>query len=208
MNLKKYRKILNSKITERNYIKKELKALESASKALDKKILAKDKAYLFIEEVSIQTQRQLEFNINDMVGAGLNAVFDQQYAFDTHFEIKRGRPECAMSFNKKGHLVDPLEFSGLGAADVAAFSLRGSSLSMANRFRRVLLLDEPFQRLKGKEENKRVIALMQSISQKLKIQIIMVSDERAAREDIVNGADRVFHVTQNFKGISKIEVIK
>lgn len=196
MNLRKYRKILDSKITERDYIKKELKALNTVSKALNKKILAKDKAYLFIEEVAISTQRQLEFNINDMVGAGLNAVFDQKYAFDTRFEIKRGRPECVMSFNKNGHLVDPLEFSGLGAADVAAFSLRSSSLSMANRFRRVLLLDEPFQRLKGEEENKRVLALMESISKKLKIQIICVNDERAAREDIVAGADRVFYVEQ------------
>jgi hypothetical protein len=141
-----------------------------------------------------------------MVGAGLNSVFDQPYEFHTHFEIRRDRPECDMYFKKGNHLVDPLAFSGLGAADVGAFSLRGASLSIANRYRGVLLLDEPFKHLKGENENKRVIHLMRRIAEKLKIQIICVNDERAARDDIVDGADRVFHVER--KGIkSKVKVL-
>jgi len=107
---------------------------------------------------------------------------------------------------KKDELIDPLAFSGLGAADVAAFSLRGASLSMAGKFRRVLLLDEPFQRLKGENENKRVIDLMRKISEKLKIQIICVNDERAAREDIITGADKVFYVSQ-INNVSKVTIL-
>lgn len=206
MNLSKCRKILNTKLSTRDYITQELTDLKQQSKRLQKDNIARGKAYLFIEQVAVATQKELEFNLNDMVGAGLNAVFDQHYEFNTHFEIKRSQPQCNMSFKKGKHLVDPLEFSGLGAADVAAFSLRGASLSMANRYRKVLLLDEPFQRLKGEEENKRVIELMNTLSQKMGIQIICVNDERAARDDIIDGADRVFHVTiNNFK--SKVEVL-
>lgn len=207
MNLKKYRKFIDRQLSERNYIQKELKALKEHSKAIQKKILSKEKALIFIREIAIQTQNQLSFNINEMVSDGLNSVFDQIYGFDAAFGLKRDQPECVMKFNKKGKLVDPLEFSGLGAADVAAFCLRAACLSMARKYRKVLLLDEPFQRLKGEKENKRVIQLMKSISQKLGIQIISVSDERAAREDIINGADRVFYIEQKNE-ISKVKVLK
>lgn len=206
MNLSKCRKNVDRMLTERDYITQELDDLKQQSRKLEKDNLARGKAYLFIEQIAIATQKELEFNLNDMVGAGLNSVFDTHYEFHTHFEIKRSRPECTMSFKKEKYLVDPLEFSGLGAADVAAFSLRGASLSMANRYRKVLLLDEPFQRLKGEEENKRVIDLMNHLSQKMGIQIICVNDERAAREDIIAGADRVFHVTINNRK-SKVEVL-
>lgn len=194
--LKNYRKILDTQESERNYIRKEIKALKKHSKAIQKKVLRKEKALIFIREIAIQTQNQLSFNVNEMVSDGLNSVFDQIYGFDAAFGLKRDQPECVMKFNKKGKLVDPLEFSGLGAADVAAFCLRASCLSMARKYRRILLLDEPFQRLKGVNENKRVIDLMRTISEKLNIQIICVNDERAAREDIIAGADRVFYVEQ------------
>jgi len=206
MNLRKLRKKLDSRLSERDYIKKEVTGLKREISAINKRILNKEKAYIFLKEVTAETQKQLEFNLNDMVATGLNSVFDTKYDFDTHFEIKRDRPECTMSFKKKGKLIDPLAFSGLGAADVAAFSLRAASLSMAEKYRRILFLDEPFQRLKGEKENKRVIELMQTISQKLNIQIICVNDERAAREDIIDGADRVFHVEQ-FNNISKVRVL-
>ena len=206
MKLSKCRKILDTKLTERDFINQELTDLKRQSKKLEKDNIARNKAYLFIEQIAVATQKELEFNLNDMVGAGLNSVFDQHYEFNTNFVIKRSRPECNMSFKKGNHLVDPLAFSGLGAADVAAFSLRGASLSMANRYRKVLLLDEPFQRLKGEEENKRVIELMNTLSQKMGIQIICVNDERAARDDIIDGADRVFHITIN-NNKSKVEVL-
>lgn len=206
MKVSKARKFLESKITERTYIKKELTELKLEGMRLEKRIKAKEKAYLFIEEVALSTQQQLEFHLNEMVSNGLNSVFDQHYEFDTHFEVKRGRPECQMKFKKNDHLVDPLEFSGLGAADVAAFGLRGASISMANRYRKVLLLDEPFKYLKGEQENKRVILLMRKVSKQLGIQIICVNDERAARDDIVAGADRVFHVTQT-NGKSQVKIL-
>ncbi len=110
-----------------------------------------------------------------------------------------------MFFEKRGKLIDPLTFSGLGAADVAAFAARVSCLTIAKRFRKVLLLDEPFQRLKGRLANQRVIDLMQTLSHKFGIQIICVNDERADRDDIVAGADRVFLIDQiNQKSMIKV----
>lgn len=205
--LSKYRKIVDSKKAEKDFIKKELDSLSGKLSKTEKTLSQKRKALLFIEEVAISTQKELSGVLEECVTAGLNSVFEVPYGFKVDFKINRGRPECKMYFSKRGRLVDPLVFSGLGAADVAAFSARTSCLSMATRYRRVLLLDEPFQRLKGEKENKRVIDLMRELSHRLKIQIICVNDERAARDDIIEGADRVFHVTQKNRR-SQVEVLR
>jgi ABC-type thiamine transport system ATPase subunit len=71
----------------------------------------------------------------------------------------------------------------------------------------ILLLDEPFSRLKGEDANRRALAVLQEISDKLGLQIIMVSDERMPREDIIDNANRVFLVSQK-AGVSQIVNVK
>jgi ABC-type sulfate/molybdate transport systems ATPase subunit len=88
--------------------------------------------------------------------------------------------------------------------DVAAFALRIACWSMQNPHSRpVLILDEPFKHLKGIEQNKKVLRMIRKISKRLKLQIIMISDERIPREDIIENADRVFEVSIK-NGISHV----
>ena len=208
MKTQKYREFINKKLANKEYVEKEIKSLKQEIKVHKIEILRKQRALAFIREVSIKTQRQLEFHLNDMVTAGLNTVFDTPYEFIAQFQERRDKTECDLFFKKHNKLIDPLLFSGLGAADVAAFSLRCASWSMVKKYRNTLLLDEPFKHLKGEKENKRVIDLMKLLSKELDLQIICINDERAAREDIIDGADRIFEVKQNNKGVSKIKVIK
>ena len=70
-----------------------------------------------------------------------------------------------------------------------------------------MLLDEPFIRLKGEDANRRALAIVKEISKSLGLQIIMVSDERVSREDIIANADRVFRITQDRSGMSRIEIL-
>lgn len=204
--LNKYQKFVTKKLNEKSYIQNEIKSLKNKKKKLKIELIRKEKALEFVKDVALKTQRQLEYHLSDMVSAGLNSVFEQAYDFDVNFELRRGKTECDLYFRKGEELVDPLRFSGLGAADIAAFSLRCASWSMSNKYRNVLLLDEPAKHLKGKEENKRFIELMKTISHKLNLQIICISDERAAQEDIINGADKVFKVSQK-KGRSIVKVL-
>lgn len=206
MNLKFYSKYTENKLSEKAYIQNEILSLKQKKKKLKIQGLRKQKALEFVKDVALKTQRQLEYHLSDMVSAGLNSVFDQAYDFDVNFELRRGKTECDLYFRKGEDLIDPLRFSGLGAADVAAFSLRCASWSMSNKYRNVLILDEPVKHLKGIDENKRFIELMKTISHKLKLQIICISDERASREDIIQGADKVFKVTQR-NGRSRIKVL-
>jgi ABC-type thiamine transport system ATPase subunit len=69
--------------------------------------------------------------------------------------------------------------------------------------RNVILLDEPFKHLKGQDANLRVLEMVREISKKLNLQIIMVSDERIPREDIIANADKVFE-TKIRKGITTV----
>lgn len=207
MQLKKYRKFIDEKKTEELYIKKEIKALKQENKTLKINLLREQRALTFIKDIAIKTQNQLEFQLSDMVSAGLNTVFEQAYNFVVKFELRRDKTECDLFFEKYGQLVDPLLFSGLGAADVAAFALRCASWSIVRKYRNTLLLDEPFKHLKGEKENKRVLALMQLLSRQLNLQIICINDERAPREDIIEYSDKLFEVHQNSKGVSKITVL-
>jgi len=58
-----------------------------------------------------------------------------------------------------------------------------------------IILDEPFKHLKGHDANQRVLDMVNEVSKKLNIQIIMISDERIPKEDIIASADKVFEIS-------------
>jgi DNA repair exonuclease SbcCD ATPase subunit len=196
MSLQDLKQKIESKASNKAYIQNEIKDLTKEKKKLKIRLIRAEKALELVKDVAIKTQAQLEFHLSEMVSTGLNAVFDDPYDFSVKFELRRGKTECDLFFKKGEELIDPLRFSGLGAADVAAFALRCAAWSMDKQYRNVLICDEPFKHLKGKEENKRVIDLMKTLSDQLNLQIICVNDERADREDIIEGADKVFETTQ------------
>ncbi len=157
-----------------------------------------------IREVGLKTQQQLQYHISDITSLALEAVFNDPYELVAEFVQRRNKTECDLYFERDNNRMDPLSASGGGAVDVAAFALRVASWSMQHpRSRAVLVLDEPFKHLKGEKENHRVLEMIKQISEKLKTQIIMVSDERIPREDIIAAADKVFE-TKIRKGITQV----
>ena len=160
-----------------------------------------------IRIVGIETQKSLEYHISDITSLALEAVFPDPYELKVEFVERRNKTECDLTFVRGENQIDPLTASGVGAVDVASFALRIASWSMARpRTRNTIILDEPFKHLKGQEANQRVLDMINEISRKLDVQIIMISDERISREDIIASADRVFEVSRNTKtGISKVQ---
>ena len=160
-----------------------------------------------IRIVGIETQKSLEYHISDITSLALEAVFPDPYELKVEFVERRNKTECDLTFVRGENQIDPLTASGVGAVDVASFALRIASWSMARpRTRNTIILDEPFKHLKGQEANQRVLYMINEISRKLDVQIIMISDERISREDIIASADRVFEVSRNTKtGISKVQ---
>jgi DNA repair exonuclease SbcCD ATPase subunit len=170
-------------------------------------LIRHEKAHVIVREVGIRTQEQLQYHISDITSLALEAVFNDPYNLTVEFVQRRNKTECDLYFVRKDEKVDPVSASGGGAVDVASFALRIASWNMLHpKTRNVMLLDEPFKHLKGVDANQRVLNMINEISRKMKLQVIMISDERIPREDIIASADRVFEVTIK-NGKSKVEVI-
>jgi DNA repair exonuclease SbcCD ATPase subunit len=179
---------------EQRSIKTRIENTEQQIEELETKQKELEKAEDIVKAVSIQTQKQLEFQLASVVSSAQDAVFNNPYSMVVKFEQRRNKTECDLMFARGKQEIDPLSSSGYGAADIAAFALRISSWSMGKHTRPLLMLDEPFKHLKGVQENARAIHMMKAISEELGMQIITISDERADRDDIIEGADKVFEV--------------
>ena len=177
-----------------------------AVKDQERSLRRHEEAREIIRTVGQKTQNQLSFHIKDITSLAMEAVFNNPYSLAMEFVNRRNKTECDLYFERDGNRVEPLDGGGGGAADVASFALRVASWSLQRpHTRNVLLLDEPFKHLKGENENRRVLEMLRKISQELKMQIIMVSDERISREATIEATDRLFEVSIR-NGVSKITV--
>jgi hypothetical protein len=153
-----------------------------------------EQAREIIKEVGQKTQNQLSLHISDITSMALEAVFPEPYELQVEFVQRRNKTECDLYFTRERNKVKPMEASGIGAVDVAAFALRIASWTMQiPHTSPVFLLDEPFKHLK-------------EISKRMGIQMLMISDERIPREDIIEAADKVFEISIKNK-ISKVKVL-
>lgn len=192
-------KKVEDRFANRDLVKTQLTKLQKSEKKAKINLIRHEKALEFIKDIALKTQSQLEFHLSDMVTAGLNTVFTEPYDFIVKFLIRRGRTECDLFFEKDGQYVDPLRFSGLGAADIAAFALRCASWSMDKRYRNVILLDEPTKHL-AVEHHHNAGKMIKTLSEKLGLQIIMITHSMAMTEY----ADKVFKI-KRIKGVSKVK---
>ncbi len=210
MSTQKLRNQLEHRKGQRDQITRNVEEVSETIRMSVRLINRYERALEIVKHVGLMTQKQLEYHLAEQVSLAMEAVFDDPYQLKVNFQEKRGKTEAEILFVRRDMEFPPIGSSGGGAIDVASFALRIAYWSMRQdkTVRPILLLDEPFSQLKGEDANKRALAVVQEISKQLKVQIIMVSDERIPREDIVDNADRVFHVSQNRKGISSVRRIE
>lgn len=158
-----------------------------------------EKAREVIREVGLKTQEQLQVHISDITSLALEAVFENPYELVVEFVQRRNKTECDLYFTRDGNKVDPLEASGVGAIDVAAFALRIASWSMSiPATRNTIILDEPFRFLSVNYQEQASL-MLKELSKKLKLQFIIITHENA----LTSAADKIFEVKIR-KGKSKI----
>lgn len=203
--IQQFRNKLERQKGQRDLIKKSIETLSEELHEKKRELYRHEQAREIVRQVGLKTQEQLSFNISNITTMALESVFlNDPYKLQTEFVLNRNKTECNLLFERNGETVKPMDASGVGAIDIAAFALRIASWSMMNpRTRGILILDEPFKHLKGKQENELALKMVREVSKRLGIEIIMVSDERIPREDIIENADRVFEVSIK-KGVSKI----
>lgn len=156
------------------------------------------RARVIIQKVAQETQKNLEFHLSHLVTTALAAVFPEEIEFVARIEVRRGKTDCDLWFKEYGQEYNPLEGSGFGPVDVASFALRITFWSL-NKNRATFVLDEPFRNVSPDLQHK-VSDMLQMVSEKLGVQIIMVSHQ----EDINVSADKTFVARKEGK-VTKLE---
>lgn len=161
-----------------------------------------EQAQVIIQEVAQLTQEQLQYQVSELVTLALASVFENPYELELEFVQRRGRTEADLWFVRDGKRINPMEASGGGAVDVAAFALRIALWSLAKpRTRNTLILDEPLKFLKGGELPEKGALMIKEISERIGLQIIMVSHI----PDQIEGADQRISVS-NRNGVSRASI--
>lgn len=207
MDIKQLRNSLERQKGKKIEVENNVNSLQSELREKKRDLRRHEQAREIIKAVGQKTQEQLSVHISDITSLALESVFPEPYELQVDFVQRRNKTECDLFFTREGNKVKPMEASGIGAVDVAAFALRIASWSMQNPHTApIILLDEPFKHLKGVEPNQRVLGMIKEISKRMGMQVIMISDERIPREDIIEAADKVFEVSIKRK-ISKVKVL-
>ena len=164
-----------------------------------------EEAREILRDVGLKTQQQLQYHISDITSLALEAVFEDPYELVAEFVQRRNKTECDLYFSRRDSQVNPLEASGGGAVDVAAFALRIAAWSMQSPKRRnVIILDEPMKFLDTQTDRlERASQMLKELSERLGLQFIIVTHE----DTLTQYADRVFRVRQSKRGISHIKTI-
>lgn len=184
---------------KREKVTEELEQAKKNSRIYRRELRTAEKAQLLVQLVAQQTQDQLRYQLTELPRLALQSVFDDAYDFDVTFEIKRGKVEVEFWFVRDGVRINPKKNSGQGAVDIAGMALRPALWSLrVPRNRPTIWLDEPFKHLKGADANRRALAMLKEICKPRPernwpgLQIVMIADERASREDIAEVADKLF----------------
>jgi len=176
------------------HIDDELGRYSEALVGLDKRKHNITKARWVVQEVAKETQQELEFRIAGLVTMAQAAIFEDPYNFVVRFVVRRNRTECDLLFERDGNEWYPLkeEASGGGPIDVACLALRCAFMSMEQpRSRPVLIMDQPGSNVSPDLQHK-FSGMIKKISEKLGLQVIMISHA----VDAVDYADKVFDVVK------------
>lgn len=184
----------------RKVFAEEKKKLENRNIILSKKMDALLKARSIVQIVAEQTQKKLEYHISNLVSMALASVFPEPYIFQLRFVQKRNKTEAELIFSKNGNETnDILNSGGGGVADIASIALR-ISLWGIKKTRPTLILDESLKFLHSPEYQEKASQMLKEVSEKLGLQIIIVSDQ----QNILEYADKVIKIV-NYNGVSKVE---
>lgn len=144
----------------------------------ESKLVALREAQRLVQMASQRVQESAHGKIASVVTRCLRAVMDDPYEFSLKFVQRRGRTECDLLFLRGGREYDSGggETSGL-AMNVASFALRLACLMLARpKARRLLVLDEPMKDVNGRANQARVCELLETLSEEMEVQMIIVSD--------------------------------
>ncbi|GIW60082.1 MAG: hypothetical protein KatS3mg087_1148 [Patescibacteria group bacterium] len=171
--IEELKELLDAKKAEASAAVKRAKDLESQLKLLTEQEQVLKDAIELMQTIAQHVQNVVHIRIAQVVTSCLKSVFGDEYELKLEFEKKRNKTEAKLLIKKGNTLLDPMSACGGGILDVASFALRLACVCASNKTK-LLVLDEPFKFV-SKEYHDKLVALLNEISNRLKIQIIIVS---------------------------------
>lgn len=161
----------------RSTVREESERLESLRKLLT----VAEKGQRFLQEAARAVQQTAHEQVSKVVTRCVRTVYGADgFDFKMDFERKRGRTEANISFLKEGHPVSPTMDTG-GGLDVSAFALRLVAVLLTTS-RRLLVMDEPFRFVNGREYQERVARLVPALAEELDFQLVIATDDDWLKE--------------------------
>lgn len=189
MDLQELRAKLDKHKTKRELLLEQEEQLLADKKTVKQQHSDAVKAREVVIHVANETLAQLSKSVEDLVTQALDTLSENPYTFKMDFVTRRNQTECDLWFCRNGKYIPPMKASGGGAVDVSSFALRCTFLTLAGK-RPILFLDEPFKFL-SVDKQEYGSSMLQSISEQLGVQIIMVSH----LPRIIQSVDRVIKVS-------------
>ena len=147
-------------------------------------------------DVTQMTVGNFKHKVESLVTLVLQSVFGTDVFFELELLTKRNKTEINPIFKKSGFAFNPELESGGGMIDIASLALRIVLQSLESKDpRQLIVLDEPCRCLGQGRATKRVGKMLKMISEKMQIQIIMVTHNQGLAEN----ADKTFAVSYNKK---------
>jgi DNA repair exonuclease SbcCD ATPase subunit len=147
------------------------------------------KVRAFFQNIAEEVQQEVAETICTITTSALFAVFpDDPYECKIRFKIKRNILEAELYFERDGEEFHPVDDSGGGVIDVAAFAARVSFIFLSGA-KKLLIADEPFKFV-SKDYLPKIPEMLRMLSEKLNMQFIIVSHIH----EIIEGADNVIKV--------------
>jgi DNA repair exonuclease SbcCD ATPase subunit len=191
---------INKRKAKLEIIKEELEITKINLDILKDNLLYSKEALNIIQIVAQQTQKNIQFHINNLVTSCLKQ-FGKNYKFNCDFIIRRDKTECDMYLqNEQGDKLDPYDEVGGSILQICEFALRCSLWSlMKNKINNFLFLDEPFSGIK-KNLYKKLINIVKEVSKKLNLQLIFITHD----DDLLEIGDNIIRLVGQ-KGDIQIE---
>ena len=202
MSLSSIRQQFERKRGSQQQIEKDLKQAIAEKNKIQREIAVSEKSQTIITAVAQATQNELSYRITEPVTLALQVVYPKNpYKMGAKFEIAgRGTTECYLGFERGGHIIKPSDGSGGGPIDIASFALRIGSWSLSHpRSRPCMIIDESFKWVQ-RDKIPLVGQMLKEISDKLELQIIMISH----MPELIEMADKIIW-TKNEDDISSIK---
>jgi DNA repair exonuclease SbcCD ATPase subunit len=186
---------LDRLITVRDLSEKEVEKLTIQVRDEEESLVAAGKLRNIFITAANKAQQEVSGAIETVVTTALQAVFGIGYQFRINFVNRRGSTEADMVMVKGVNEVDPLDNSGLGAANIIAVALRAAFIALDGTTARFMSLDEPTAALMVK---KQALAggVLRTLCDKLGFQILLTTHSA----ELAECADVVYYVEQNKKG--------